>query len=481
MPWCERERDLRLETSAREKRAKSNMTSAQTSASDEMVRQFLDDASRGDIVKVSAMVSHSSHLLNESGKQGWTALMLAARNGHFDVVKLLLSKGSNKGLMNKSGQTAHDIAKFWGHKHIASLLVSGAESSLNELLPHKGAMDHENYFNREYLDRRSDKRTDSGWLAAKQISPKTVFLLFHNLEPLVTSGPEEVNSSKPKLKLCRLRRDSVDELIEKSGTVVIFLGVEKQEGSPSTPRSEEEDGLIAWFALNTQDNPTESIRSTDSDRFFLKGPMPGLLLLNEDEAGVIAQARSVLAWHSRYSFCPTCGGQTKVDEGGYKRTCLSEGCKSLQGIHSTCYPRVDPVVIMLVIHPDGNQCLLGRKKTFPPGMFSCLAGFIEPGETIENAVRREVLEESGVTVGPVQYVSCQPWPMPSSLMIGCLSVAVSTDIKVDKNEIEEARWFTRRQVADAIAKSDQAVFTMPPRQAIAHYLVKHWIGINSNL
>ncbi|XP_066500787.1 peroxisomal NADH pyrophosphatase NUDT12 isoform X2 [Hoplias malabaricus] len=384
--------------------------------------------------------------------------------------------------MNKSGQTAHDIATFWGHRHIASLLGSGKNSNCHGILPTTGIMDenHENYFNREYLDRLSEKRTDPEWLATKQTSQETVFLLFYNLDPLVTSGQEELKNSQPKMKLCRLRRDCVDELIKMNDTVVIFLGVEKKEPSISV-LSKEEDGLIAWFALNAQSNPIESLKSTDSNRFFLMGPMPGLLLLNEDEAGVIAQARSVLAWHSRYSFCPTCGGQTKVDEGGYKRTCLTEGCRSLQGIHSTCYPRVDPVVIMLVIHPDGNKCLLGRKKSFPPGMFSCLAGFIEPGETIENAVRREVLEESGVTVGPVQYVSCQPWPMPSSLMIGCLSVAVSTDIKVDKNEIEEAHWFTRLQVIDAIAKNNQAVFTMPPKQAIAHYLVKHWIGINSSL
>ncbi|XP_076859633.1 NAD-capped RNA hydrolase NUDT12 [Brachyhypopomus gauderio] len=456
------------------------MTSVQMSATEEMVERFLDYASRGDMVRVSEMISYSSQLLNERGEQGWTALMLAARNGHFGLVKDLLSKGCNKDLVNKSGHTAYDIARFWGHKHIADLLVGGRDGKLHARLPSTGVIEHENYFSREYLSRMSDKRTDSEWLSAKQSSPETVFLLFHNLEPLVTSGPERMNNSQAKMKLCRLKRASVDGLLKRGDTVVVFLGVEKQECSSLSPVSKEEDGLIAWFALNVEENPSE-ISCTDSNSFFLKGPMPALLTLDEDEGGIIAQARSVLAWHSRYSFCPTCGGKTKVAEGGYKRTCLTEGCKSLLGIHSTCYPRVDPVVIMLVIHPDGEQCLLGRKKTFPSGMFSCLAGFIEPGETIENAVRREVMEESGVTVGSVQYVSCQPWPMPSSLMIGCISIAMSTDIKVDKNEIEEARWFTRQQAIDAVVKSNTAVFTMPPRQAIAHYLVKHWIGINSNL
>ncbi|XP_026855625.2 peroxisomal NADH pyrophosphatase NUDT12 isoform X2 [Electrophorus electricus] len=399
------------------------MTSVQMSATDEMVEGFLDHASRGDLVRVSDMICYSSKLLNESGKQGWTALMLAARNGHFDLVKALLSKGCNKDLKNKSGQTAHDIAKFWGHKHIADLLVG--DGKIRDILPSTGVTEHENYFSREYLSRMSDKRTDSGWLSAKQSSPETVFLLFHNLDPLVTSGPEHMNNSQAKLKLCRLKRDSVGVLLKKSDIVVVFLGVEKQECSSLSSVSKEEDGLIAWFALNVEENPSEILKIEDSHSFFLQGPMPTLLMLNEDEG--------------------------------------------------------DPVVIMLVIHPDGNQCLLGRKKTFPPGMFSCLAGFIEPGETIENAVRREVMEESGVTVGPVRYVSCQPWPMPSSLMIGCISVAVSTDIKVDKDEIEEARWFTRQQVIDAIVKSSKAVLTMPPRQAIAHYLVKHWTCLNSNL
>ncbi|XP_060787846.1 peroxisomal NADH pyrophosphatase NUDT12 isoform X2 [Neoarius graeffei] len=425
------------------------------------------------------MISHSSQVLNESGRQGWTALMLAARNGHFDVVKTLLLNGCNKFLVNKSGQTAYDIAKFWGHRHIAHFLASSGDITLHGILPSNKSTENETYFSREYLNRMSDKRTDLEWLSAKQSSPETVFIVFHNLDPFVTTEQEEINDIQPKLKLYRFGRNSVKEVLEKSDTVVIFLGAEKQKCLPS-PVSKE-DGLIAWFALNTPTNPTENLKVRASNSLFLTGPMPALLKLNEDEAGIVAQARSVLAWHSQYSFCPTCGGKTKVDEGGYKRTCLTKGCSSLQGIHNTCYPRVDPVVIMLVLHPDGNQCLLGRKKIFPPGMYSCLAGFIEPGETIENAVRREVLEESGVAVGPVQYISCQPWPMSSSLMIGCFAVAVSTAIKVDENEIEDARWFSRQDVIDALLKGNQAVFFMPPRQAIAHFLVKHWIGINSNL
>ncbi|XP_028851019.1 NAD-capped RNA hydrolase NUDT12 [Denticeps clupeoides] len=448
----------------------------------EMVERFLDFAARGDVDQISIMISHSNFLVNECGQNGWTALMFASRNGHFEVVKALLSKGCDKSPVNKSGQTAYDVAKFWGHKHIANLLANDEAGSLERVLPNAGPEEQESYFSREFLHRMSEKRTDSQWLAAKQSSPETVFLLFFNLNPLVTAPADEAASGGSDMKLCRLRLPSVEELLRRGDTMVVFLGVEKlPESHSSSAQKDGDDGLTAWFALNTEQNPMDHLRSVDAQSFFLKPPMPGLLTLCENDAGVLAQARAVLAWHSRYSFCPTCGSATRADEGGHKRTCLQADCKSLQGIHNTCYPRVDPVVIMLVIHPDGNQCLLGRKKIFPPGMFSCLAGFIEPGETVEDGVRREVQEESGVRVGPVQYIACQPWPMPSSLMIGCHAVAVSTDITVDEHEIEEARWFTRQQVIDAFVKRGRPPFVLPPRQAIAHYLIKHWIGINANL
>uniref|UniRef100_A0A6Q2YEE7 NAD-capped RNA hydrolase NUDT12 n=1 Tax=Esox lucius TaxID=8010 RepID=A0A6Q2YEE7_ESOLU len=422
----------------------TEMENIDMSSKEELLERFLDYASRGDLGKVSTMISQFSSLINESGGNGWTALMFAARNGHIDVVDTLLSNGCDKFLVNKSAQTAYDIATFWGHRHIARLLASG-QDKCQRILPSNEMVEHENYFSREVLNRMSEKRPDSKWLEAKQSSPDTVFILFFNLNPLVVSTSEKTKTAYPGIKLCRLGPSMVSkELLQKSGTTVIFLGLEKQRSSPSSLPRDRNDPT-AWFALNTNDDPTEHLGPLNQNSFFLKRPMPGLLQLSEDEAGIVAQARSVLAWHSRYSFCPTCSSNTKVEEGGYKRTCLNKDCRSQQGIHNTCYPRVDPVVIMLVIHPDGNQCLLGRKKTFPVGMFSCLAGFIEPGEAIEDAVRREVEEESGVKVGPVQYVSCQPWPMPSSLMIGCLAVAVSTDIKVDENEIEEARWFTRQQ------------------------------------
>ncbi|XP_051807210.1 peroxisomal NADH pyrophosphatase NUDT12 isoform X3 [Acanthochromis polyacanthus] len=452
------------------------MTSLQMSAKEEMVEKFLDAAARGDVVLVTAHLAQLPSVINQTGYSGWTALMLAARNGHYDVVEKLLSHSCDKYLVNSSSQTAYDIAKFWGHTHISNLLSRTDEGS-QRVLPGSEVSPQENYFSREMLDRLSGKRTDKTWLESKHSDPDTVYLMFSKLNPMV-SMPQEDDGGETKL--CRFRYDAVKDLFQKPATVLIFLGVEKRKNPSSSSDGVREPP--AWFAIGTDEDTVELLkRSREKNCCFPKSPHRDLLKLNEEEAGVMAQARSVLAWHSRYSFCPTCGSSTSLEEAGYKRKCLNSECRSQQGVHNTCYPRVDPVVIMLVIHPDGNQCLLGRKKMFPAGFFSCLAGFVEPGESLEEAVRREVEEESGVKVGPVHYVSCQPWPMPSSLMMGCLAVAVSTDIRVDESEIEEAHWFPRQQVIDSMFKGSRPAFTVPPRQTIAHQLIRHWIGITSNL
>ncbi|XP_070690423.1 NAD-capped RNA hydrolase NUDT12 isoform X2 [Pempheris klunzingeri] len=458
------------------------MTSLQLSAKEEMVEKLLDAAARGDLTQVSSLLSHVPSLINQTGYSGWTALMLAARNGHYHVVEALLSLGCDKFSVNSSSQTAYDIAKFWGHRHISDLLCR-TDDVCQRVLPDSDLDRQENYFSRETLDRLSGKRTDQVWLEAKHKDPSTVYLLFSSLSPMVSSSQED---DKAEIKLCRFRYETVKDLLQKPATMLIFLGVEKRtKPSSSSSSSQTEGGASeppAWFAFSTDEDAAELLkRCREKNCSFPKSANRDLLKFSEEEAGVVAQARSVLAWHSRYSFCPTCGSGTKLEEGGYKRSCLNSDCRSLQGVHNTCYPRVDPVVIMLVIHPDGNQCLLGRKKIFPAGLFSCLAGFIEPGESLEDAVRREVEEESGVKVGPVQYVSCQPWPMPSNLMIGCLAVAISTDIKVDENEIEEARWFPRQQVIESLLRGARPAFTVPPRQTVAHQLIKHWISMKSNL
>jgi NAD+ diphosphatase len=185
-------------------------------------------------------------------------------------------------------------------------------------------------------------------------------------------------------------------------------------------------------------------------------------VLDMSELASLAQARSYLHWHSVNRFCGRCGGPLQMRGGGTSRTCPS--CKI------EIFPRVDPVVIMLAI--DGDRCLLGRQARFAPGMYSALAGFLEPGETIEEAVRREVMEESGIHVGRVAYHSSQPWPFPHSLMIGCHAEALSTEVDRDAEELEDCRWFEREEIRLMLAGNHPDGLKAPFPMAIAHHLIK---------
>ncbi|XP_038661083.1 peroxisomal NADH pyrophosphatase NUDT12 isoform X4 [Scyliorhinus canicula] len=372
------------------------MAEAENNPEKEMVKQFHENAAKGDAAKLSTLLNYSTFLVDEVDEKGWTALMYASRNGHSQVAQLLLEKGCNTSFSNNSGQTALDIAKFWGHKNVAGLLANpkpGARSRMWSDSPEES----ENYFSRTLLNRLSEKRSNSDWLKDKELQPTTVYILFSNLNPLVTSAKCE-DSRKAGIHLCRLQYEDVEQTLTKSEFTSIFLGAELQRNHSGScvklgegGAFAEDDGLVAWFAINADFVAIEKFKVKYPDCRFLQPLIPHILNLNKEEA--------------------------------------------------------DPVVLMLVIHPDGNSCLLGRQKSYPPGMFSCLAGFIEPGETIEDAVRREVAEETAVKVGHVKYVSSQPWPMPSSLMIGCQAIAVTTEIIVDKEEIIDARWFSRQQKA----------------------------------
>ncbi len=189
-------------------------------------------------------------------------------------------------------------------------------------------------------------------------------------------------------------------------------------------------------------------------------------LLPRQDVAMLGQAKSILHWHVRHGFCAHCGVPTRVGAAGWRREC--EACKAQH------FPRTDPVVIMLVT--DGERCLLGRSGRFGKGMYSALAGFLEPGETIEEAVRREVREEAGILVGRVTYVASQPWPFPSSLMIGCLGEAVSSEITIDHTELEDARWFTRAEVAQMLERAHPDGLSAPQPIAIARHLLSHWAG-----
>ena len=188
-------------------------------------------------------------------------------------------------------------------------------------------------------------------------------------------------------------------------------------------------------------------------------------LVAAEHLSALAEAKAVLNWHARHRFCANCGTLSRAVQGGWRRDCPA--CATEH------FPRTDPVVIMLAT--SGERCLLGRQSRFPPGVFSCLAGFVEPGETIEAAVVREVREEAGIGCSEVRYLASQPWPFPMSLMIGCHAVALSTEIAVDRTELEDARWFDRAEVAAMLMRAHPARFATPPPIAIAYHLIRAWV------
>jgi len=197
--------------------------------------------------------------------------------------------------------------------------------------------------------------------------------------------------------------------------------------------------------------------------------LPSIAQLDAREAPLFAAALSLARWHARHRFCANSGHETLIARGGWSRSCLHCGAEH--------FPRVDPVAIMLVEHE--GRLLLGRQPHYPPGRYSALAGFIEVGESIEDAVAREVKEEAGIDVRDVSYVASQPWPFPSSLMIGCRAQATSSELTIDTTELEDARWFTRDEVEHALAGASDVTFQPPPRTAIARTLLEHWLGLEA--
>jgi NAD+ diphosphatase len=197
--------------------------------------------------------------------------------------------------------------------------------------------------------------------------------------------------------------------------------------------------------------------------------LQGLVPLADQSS--LATAKALLFWHERHRFCSNCGKPTKLAQAGWRRDCAS--CSAQH------FPRTDPCVIMLAIH--GEQCLLARQTRFPPGMWSALAGFVEPGESIEEAVRRETLEEAGIPAGRVAYFASQPWPFPMSIMIGCFVEAKTDKLKIDEVELEAARWLTKDECKLLLSGKHPARFFAPPPLAIAHHLIKTFVERDTSL
>ncbi len=229
----------------------------------------------------------------------------------------------------------------------------------------------------------------------------------------------------------------------------------------------EEPGLI-FLGVEGDGDPVFAA-ALKSDDMLPQGALTDLRMgghtLAPDALALAGRARSMLDWHRTHRFCANCGGASVSDEGGAKRV-----CGSCQTEH---FPRVNPVVIFLIEHE--GSVLLGRGPGWPPGYYSALAGFVSPGETIEEAATREGMEEAGVSLSEHRYLFCQPWPFPSQLMVGLISKADGRDVTVDPKELEDARWFTRDEVAAVFDKTGQA-FMRPPRTTIAHQLLRAWLA-----
>ena len=281
-------------------------------------------------------------------------------------------------------------------------------------------------FSGNVLDRAGNQRTDEAWLAAQAAAG--LFLPFWQNRPFVVQD---------RAGFLPWREDW-------QGRTCVFLGL---------------DGTQPLFAvdLTCDDEPMLG------DGGFSEMRASAFVLPARDIA-IAGQAKALLDWHKRHGFCPNCGTPTALRDGGYRRLCPHCGAEH--------FPRTDPVVIMLPIFE--NECLVGRNKRFPPLLFSAFAGFVEPGESMEEAVRRELREEVNLAVGAVRYHATQPWPFPSSLMLGCYAQGLSRDFQIDGHEIEDARWLTKDEVRARLANTIEDDMKLPASIAIAHYLIKDW-------
>lgn len=313
------------------------------------------------------------------------------------------------------------------------------------------------------LDRADAERRDDQWIAERLSDSNSRILPFWRLNPLATAGDE------PKLAW----QDNNIMAHASDNAVPVLLGIKDE---------------IAHFAIDVtgvakaatdvdgggEENPAELLGLPDGVTF--QDARGVATEISGEESGTMAHARAVIGWHQRNGFCSNCGEATHATKGGKERIC--DAC----GAHH--FPRTDPVAIMAVT--DGERCLLGQGRARRTSRFySALAGFIDQGESIEEAVRREVFEEGGIRVGDVRYHSSQPWPFPSSLMIGCIAQAITTDIKIDPQEMSDVRWVSRDEVLAALEIASAPGYSLtadpggdgvrvPGPIAIAHHIIKAW-------
>jgi NAD+ diphosphatase len=293
------------------------------------------------------------------------------------------------------------------------------------------------------LDRQANERMKPDVVAAALADPAARFVLLPG-DSVLLAGQDS-----RRVLFTRDEAEAAGMPLE-----TLFLGVD-------------EAGRFPIFACALPGLPQDPEQAAADDRMLLDlRSIASQGFLPPADLGMLATARALATWHQTHPFCSRCGAPAKAADGGWKRHCDSCGADH--------FPRTDPVVIMLAI--DGDRCLLGRQPRFPPGMYSALAGFLEPGETVEDAVRREIFEESGIRTGAVRYLGSQPWAFPMSLMIGCAVEAASTAITIDTEELEDARWFSKAELRQMLDGTHPEGFKAPNPVAIAHHLVLAFLG-----
>jgi len=299
-----------------------------------------------------------------------------------------------------------------------------------------------NIFAGNPLDRASYKRSDPDWIKARLNDPDSLCVAIWNGKPLVEKTPDTADGM-------RIAYLSMPLALEAAGSDqrVLFMGLWK---------------TTAVFAVDLEGSADPADGSLNGLGHF-EDLRAIALRLPQTDAAILATAKQVFEWRRKHGFCPNCGQPTLAIDGGWKRVC--DACRTEH------FPRTDPVVIMLPTF--GDRCLLGRQSVWPKHMYSALAGFLEPGESIEEACAREVMEEAGLTAVSVSYHSTQPWPYPSSLMIGLFAEVADDAAKADETELEEVRWFTRPQV-QAMLRGELNDAKAPGAMAIAHQLIKAW-------
>lgn len=288
-----------------------------------------------------------------------------------------------------------------------------------------------NVFSGPYIDRMSISRRDPAALAAALTDPSSRIVLVWRSRSLVRRTPAPQASLLPLESFRQVLPDQGD---------LILLG--RYNGHAT---------FVAELAGEAPQLPSEAGEFVDLRR---AGDLLGF-----EEAGLLAYARAMISWRNRHRYCGRCGAPTRADQAGHVMSCTVEACGQ------QAFPRLDPAVIVLVT--DGERALLGRQASWPAGRYSTIAGFVEPGESLEDTVRREVLEETGVRVGKLRYHSSQPWPFPASLMLGFVAEAETGEISLQDHELEDARWFTREQIAAGTP-------ALPPPQSVSFRLIEDW-------